>query len=97
MDRVARLYREGIFKEKERGRKMNEKEKWYFTFGRTHKLSGFVKVVKASGFIEARDIMCKEYGTDWAFQYSKKEWEDMENDPNRSWVMEKELPGILEE
>jgi len=75
---------------------MNEKERWYFTFCGMHKLSGFVQVVKANGFVEARKIMCKKYGTAWSFQYSKKEWEGMKNDPNRSWVMETELKEILE-
>lgn len=69
---------------------MVEKCWWYFTFGCGQKHQGhYVKIY--GSFLLAREEMCKRYGSEWAFQYSEKEWKDMENDPNRMWEMETEL------
>lgn len=70
-----------------------KREWWIFTFGWGMPHGG--KYVKIKGtYGEARQKMCDKYGTQWAFQYSEKEWEDMKNDPKRFWDMEVELEVI---
>ena len=39
-------------------------------------------------YTTAREKMIEKYGTNWGFQYSEKEWNDMKNDPNRWWPLE---------
>ena len=69
-------------------------EYYIFTFGSDHALAG--KAIKIKGsFMASRLRMIEEFGTKWAFQYSEKEWEDLENDPNRFWPME-EIIKVIE-
>lgn len=66
---------------------------WYCTFGCGQKHAG--KYVKVRGtFYEARKKMFDKYGKYWGFQYSEKEWKEMEEDPDRCWPMETELEVI---
>lgn len=65
-------------------------EKWVFTFGSGHALQGYY-VTFSGDYDEARSKMCAKFGTNWAFQYSAKEWAEWEKDPERGWIMEKEL------
>ena len=53
-----------------------EKETWYiFTFGCGQKNEGhYVRFYGTYG--EAREQMVREYGNEWAFQYSEEEWND---------------------
>lgn len=68
-------------------------EYWIFTFGNGQKHAG--KYVKIRGtFNQARKKMINKYGKEWCFQYSEKEWKDMEEDPKRCWLMETELEVI---
>lgn len=68
---------------------MNDRE-WVFTFGSGQPLAGYY--VRFSGdFGEARRKMCEKFGNKWAFQYSASKWAEWEKDPNRAWMMEKEL------
>ena len=67
-----------------------EEQYWIFTFGSGMKHEG--KYVKIRGtYGSAREKMVERYGTNWAFQYSEKEWNRMENDPQRYWPLETEL------
>ena len=67
------------------------KEQWYrFTFGCGQKHAGhFVKFYGT--FSEAREQMCKKYGTDWCFQYSEKEWQDNIERAKGQYEVETEL------
>ena len=65
-------------------------EKWVFTFGSGQEHEGHYVIIFGS-FNEAREKMIKRFGTQWAFQYSEQEWEEMKHDPNRCWPMEKPL------
>ena len=67
-----------------------EEEEWIFTFGYDQEHAGHY-VIFSGSYGEARNKMCEKYGNKWAFQYSKKEWDEMANDPNRMWLMEKPL------
>ena len=66
---------------------MNE---WVFTFGVGQKHEGRCVRIKGT-YEEAREEMVRRYGTEWAFQYSAKQWDKWKKDPNRAWCMEKEL------
>lgn len=69
-----------------------EKETWIFTFGKGQKHEGHY--VKFDGtYKSARQKMVDKYGLEWGFQYSEKEWTEMENNPDRWWPMETELKG----
>lgn len=71
---------------------MNE-EYWIFTFGYGQKHQGYyVKIF--GGFFEARAKMYDKYGEEWSMQYSAKHWDDVKNNPDRFWPMEKELEVI---
>ncbi len=72
---------------------MKKEEWWIFTFcnGRQH--AGYYVKIRGS-YGEAREKMVEKYGLEWAFQYSLEEWERHENDPNRCWLLEKELEVI---
>lgn len=66
---------------------------WIFTFGGGQPHAG--KYVKIRGtHNQARKKMFEKYGDRWGFQYSEKEWKEMEEDPNRHWTMETELEVI---
>lgn len=68
-----------------------EKEQWYyFTFGCGHKYGGHY-VRRYGTYSSARQQMVDDYGVDWGFQYSEKDWKEAENDPNRYWPLETEL------
>lgn len=68
-------------------------EYWFFTFGSGQEHEG--KYVKIRGtWAYAREEMYRRYANRWAFQYSEKEWKDMENDPERYWSMETELEVV---
>lgn len=68
-------------------------EYWYFTFGYGQPHQGYYVKIKGS-YSEARTKMVKKYGIRWAFQYSENEWNDILNNPDRYWPMEKELEVI---
>lgn len=69
---------------------MEPKRNWVFTFGSNHKYPG--RYIKLYGTYDStRDEMFEMFGSDWAFQYAEETWEDMKNDPKRSWPMEEEL------
>lgn len=60
---------------------------WIFTFGSGQALEG--KAIAIHGdHASARAEMIRRYGEKWAFQYSLKDWKEIENDPNRYWPME---------
>lgn len=71
---------------------MNE-QWWIFTFGSGQQYAGHYVKIKGT-WDSAREKMFAKYGKDWGFQYSEKEWEKFENDPDRLWPMEKELEVI---
>lgn len=72
---------------------ISEQQWWYFTFGCGQKHARhYVRIFGT--YAEAREQMIKQYGLEWAFQYSEDEWlewasrckkEDME------WLLETEL------
>ena len=68
-----------------------QKKKWYyFTFGADQEHAGHY--IKLWGtFDSTRRAMFDIYGTDWAFQYSEEEWEEMKADPDRPYPLETEL------
>lgn len=56
---------------------MEEKQWWTFTFGYGQEHEG--KYVKIYGtYDSARKKMFKQYGQEWAFQYSEAEWQEWE-------------------
>lgn len=65
---------------------------WVFTFGQSEEIYGdrAKKAVRifADSYGDARQKMYERYGDKWAFQYSAKEWEKFENDPERFWYLE---------
>lgn len=69
-------------------------EKWIFTFGGNHALEGKCQPVYAENYSRARETMAEVYGSNWAFQYSEKDWEEFKNDKTRMWPLEKELEPI---
>lgn len=72
----------------------NKKEQtWRFTFGGNHEKAGYCQPIIGT-FASARAKMIEMYGAKWAFQYSEQEWEDMKNNPNRLWDMEKDLEVV---
>ena len=71
---------------------MNE---YIFTFGVSHKLGGTCQVVVAKDYDSARLKMFEEYGNEWAFQYTREDWEKNRNNPKRCHAMETELPTKL--
>lgn len=50
-------------------------KKWYFTFGCGMAFEGYVQVVYADSYEEARSKMVDVYGIKWAFQYSEEQWQ----------------------
>lgn len=65
------------------------KEYYYFTFclGEQHQHNG--RYVKVYGdYSEAREKMRSKYGTDWAFQYSARQFEEYENYVNAEKLLE---------
>ena len=67
-----------------------QEEEWVFTFGYDQPNQGHY-VIFSGTYGEARQKMCNKFGNKWAFQYSKKEWDEMYADPNRRWYMETPL------
>lgn len=65
-------------------------DEWIFTFGVGHKHAGHYVRIKGT-YEDARAEMMRRYGRAWAWQYSIKEWERMENDPERCIYLETEL------
>ena len=52
-----------------------DKEYWIFTFGDGHMYYGYYVKIYGS-YAEARRKMAAKYGTKWAFQYSKEQWDE---------------------
>lgn len=74
---------------------IEDEEEWVFTFGYDQEHAGHY-VIFSGTYSEARNKMCEKYGNRWAFQYSKKEWDEMENDPYRMYDMETPLGGNMD-
>ena len=56
----------------------DEKPQWWiFTFGQNSINAGHYVKIRGT-YSQARQKMFKRYGNDWAFQYLKKEWDEME-------------------
>ena len=56
--------------------KEEQLKKYYFTFclGDSHQHSGgCYTIIEAKDYGEAREIMVKRFGMDWAFQYDSEE------------------------
>ena len=51
-------------------------EKYYFTFGFSHKQANGFYVIKAKNSEQARKKMFEKFGVKWAFQYDKDTWFD---------------------
>lgn len=67
-----------------------EGNEWIFTFRFGQLLAG--RCIRIAGtYDEARAKMCEQFGSNWAFQYSAKEWDEKKKDPNRMYPMEKEI------
>lgn len=47
--------------------------KQFFTFGHGHPFYGYYQVVVATGRGQARELMVKYFGTQWAFQYDSED------------------------
>ncbi len=63
---------------------------WIFTFGFGQPNEG--KCVRIQGdYGEARKKMMDLYGPEWGFQYPAEQWEEWKKDPDRAWMMEKEV------
>lgn len=67
-----------------------KKQVWRFTFGVGQTNAGYCQPIFGT-FSSARAKMVSMYGLEWCMQYSEKEWEDIKNDPDRYWEMEKDL------
>ena len=66
---------------------------WVFTFGSGQEHAGKYVLIQGT-FNEARTKMVERYGTKWAFQYSSKDWDDIVNNPCRTWPVETLLEVI---
>ena len=66
------------------------KQIWRCTFGCGMENAGYCQPILGT-YSSAREKMFELYGTKWAFQYSEQDWENIRNDPNRKWPMEKDL------
>lgn len=67
-----------------------ERRNWIFTFGNEHRFAG--KYVKIFGTYEsARAEMFKHFGDRWAFQYSEEAWQEIVDNPKRTWPVEEEM------
>lgn len=53
-------------------------EKYYFTFGVSHKYGGHYVVIEGTDYDDARSKMFKMFGNKWAFQYTEQQWKDNE-------------------
>ena len=64
---------------------------WVFTFGCGHLNGGHY--VRIFGTLEGtRAEMMRRYGTEWAFQYSQRQWDEaMNNLRANGWPVETEL------
>ena len=67
-----------------------KKQVWRFTFGSGQYKEGYCQPIFGT-FASAWAKMVSMYGLKWCMQYSEKEWEDIKNDPDRDWEMEKDL------
>ena len=67
---------------------------YIFTFGSGQELEGKAIAIHGS-CAESRSEMIKRHGNKWAFQYSLKEWREIENDPKRYWPMEEIVVEIF--
>lgn len=65
-----------------------------FRFGDA-KLGGHAQVVYAKDRGAARDIMCSQYGDDWAFQYELDAWLQDLRDPSYPVTLETIMPMAL--
>lgn len=52
-----------------------DSDEHYFTFGQAHKYSGHHQVIFSDSPEAAEEKMFEVYGRNWAFQYTKKQWE----------------------
>lgn len=65
-------------------------ERYYFTFGvgidKPHR--NCYHVIEAENAGEARDEMFRDFGQDWAFQYTEEQWRISKEDYDRmkSWL-----------
>lgn len=72
----------------------NSTNTWVFTFGFGQPLQGHF--VRFSGtYAEARDKMIKNFGTEWAFQYSQEEWDEWVQ--NKPWYVPLETEIFVQE
>ena len=53
-------------------------ERYYFTFGVSHKYGGHYVVIEGIDWEDARSKMFKLFGREWAFQYTETEWKENE-------------------
>ena len=67
-----------------------KKQIWRFTFGLGQTNAGYCQPIFGT-FESAWAKMVSMYGREWCMPYSEKEWEDIKNDPDRYWEMEKDL------
>ena len=78
--------------------KKKKGEKWYFTFlGNDPIHANHVQPIVAEDYFTARDIMFRNYGAHWGFQYSSKQWHEWCQERPEYYPIEKELPVIVEE
>lgn len=68
------------------------RDEWVFTFGCGQYPFGGRCVRIKGNFDTARKKMFDLVGSEWGFQYSAEEWEEMKNDPNRLYPLEQEIP-----
>ena len=73
---------------------MKDKQIWRFTFGKGQQHAGHCQPIKASSHEAARTKMFELYGSEWCFQYSEQQWQEVIDNPMRFWPMEEELPLI---
>jgi hypothetical protein len=74
---------------------MEVKKYFYFTFGYGNPNEGMAQMVEAENEDKARAAMIKAHGLRWAFCYSADKWNEMINDENRVYPIEKLMPKIL--
>ena len=53
-----------------------DKQYWIYTFGAGQKHEGKCVRIYADDYGDARQKMVDKYGSEWAFQYTEKEWDD---------------------
>ena len=73
---------------------MEKQKKFYCTFGFGQLHAGYVLPLIAVSENQARRYMVEAFNGQWCGTYSEEYWNEMKNDPNRMWPMEKELPTL---